>query len=56
MSTDSREKFDARREQERKERLEKLSKEKGYIIKDGLRPRIDYLKIIDNIIGGIYEK
>ncbi len=28
-------------------------KEKGYIIKDGLRPRIDYLKIIDNIIGGI---
>ena len=28
-------------------------RKKGYIIKDGLRPRIDYLKIIDNIIGGI---
>ena len=28
-------------------------KEKGYLIKDGLRPRIDYLKVIDNIIGGI---
>ena len=27
-------------------------KEKGFIIKDGFRPRIDYLKIIDNIIGG----
>lgn len=28
-------------------------KEKGYILKDGYRPRIDYLKIIDEIIGGI---
>ena len=27
-------------------------KENGYILKDGYRPRIDYLKIIDNIIGG----
>lgn len=27
--------------------------EKAYLIKDGLRPRIDYLKVIDNIIGGI---
>ncbi len=31
MTNDSREKFNARREQERKERLEKLSKEKGLI-------------------------
>ena len=28
-------------------------KEKGYILKDGFRPRIDYLKVIDEIIGGI---
>ena len=28
-------------------------KEKAYLIKDGLRPRIDYLKVIDSIIGGI---
>ncbi len=27
--------------------------EKGYLIKDSYRPIIDYLKIIDNIIGGI---
>ena len=27
--------------------------EHAYIIKDGYNPRIDYLKIIDNIIGGI---
>lgn len=27
-------------------------REKAYIIKDGYRPRIDYLKIVDNIIGG----
>ena len=26
---------------------------KGYLIKDGYRPRIDYLKIVDTIIGGI---
>lgn len=25
----------------------------AYLIKDGYRPRIDYLKIIDNLIGGI---
>lgn len=25
----------------------------AYIIKDGYRPRIDYLKIVDNLIGGI---
>lgn len=25
-------------------------KEKGYLIKDGYRPRVDYLKIIDNIL------
>ena len=28
-------------------------KEKGYLIKDGFRPRIDYLKVIDEVIGGI---
>ena len=26
--------------------------EKGYLLKDGYIPRIDYLKVIDNIIGG----
>lgn len=26
--------------------------EKGFILKDGYIPRIDYLKVIDNIIGG----
>lgn len=25
-------------------------KEKGYLIKDGYRPRVDYLKIVDNIL------
>ena len=25
-------------------------KEKGYLIKDGYRPRIDYLKVIDSIL------
>lgn len=28
-------------------------KENGYLLKDGYRPRIDYLKIIDKLIGGI---
>lgn len=28
-------------------------KEKGYLLKDGYRPRIDYLKTIDLLIGGI---
>jgi len=28
-------------------------RQKGYIIKDGYKPIIDYLKVIDNIIGGI---
>ena len=28
-------------------------KEKAYQIKDGYRPRVDYLKIIDEVIGGI---
>ena len=28
-------------------------KEKAFLIKDGYRPRIDYLKVIDEIIGGI---
>ena len=28
-------------------------KEVGYLIKDNYNPRIDYLKIIDNLIGGI---
>ena len=27
-------------------------KEKGYLIKDGYNPRVDYLKIVDQIIGG----
>ena len=31
MSTDSREKFDARREQERKERLDQLARERGIV-------------------------
>ncbi len=26
--------------------------EKGYLLKDGYNPRIDYLKVIDSIIGG----
>lgn len=25
----------------------------GYLIKDGYRPRVDYLKIVDKLIGGI---
>lgn len=29
-----------------------LFEEKGYLLKDGYIPRIDYLKVIDNIIGG----
>lgn len=28
-------------------------RQKGFLIKDGYRPRLDYLKIIDTIIGGI---
>jgi len=28
-------------------------KENAYLIKEGYRPRVDYLKIIDDIIGGI---
>ena len=28
-------------------------REKAYLIKDNYRPRVDYLKIIDKIIGGI---
>ena len=28
-------------------------KENAYLIKDGYRPRIDYLKIVDELIGGI---
>ena len=28
-------------------------KEKGYLLKDGYRPRINYLEIVDIIIGGI---
>ena len=28
-------------------------KEKGYLIKNGYKPRIDYLKVVDKIIGGI---
>ncbi len=28
-------------------------RENAYLIKDGYKPRIDYLKIIDNFIGGI---
>lgn len=27
--------------------------EKAYLIKDGYKPRIDYLKIVDDLIGGI---
>ena len=29
--------------------------EKGYIIKEGLRPRLDYLKIVDKELGDINE-
>lgn len=28
-------------------------KKKAYLLKDGYKPRIDYLKVIDQIIGGI---
>ena len=28
-------------------------RDNGYLIKDGYRPRIDYLKIVDKLIGGI---
>ena len=28
-------------------------KEKGFLIKDGYCPRVDYLKIVDQIIGGM---
>lgn len=28
-------------------------REQGYLLKDGYRPRIDYLKIVDELIGGI---
>ena len=33
-------------------------KENGYIIKDKYQPRVDYLKIVDELYfnGGIYEK
>lgn len=31
----------------------KTFQERGYLLKDGYRPRIDYLKIIDELIGGI---
>ena len=27
-------------------------REKAYLIKDGYNPRLDYLKVIDGIIGG----
>ena len=27
-------------------------KQEGYLIKDGYTPRIDYLKIVDELIGG----
>lgn len=30
-----------------------MFREKAYLIKDGYQPRIDYLKIVDNLIGGI---
>ncbi len=40
-------------ESERKSIPLDFFKEKGYIIKDGYRPRIDYLKIVDKLIGGI---
>lgn len=29
-----------------------IFRENAYLIKDGYRPRIDYLKIVDNLIGG----
>jgi recombination protein U len=29
-----------------------IFREKAYLIKDGYQPRIDYLKIVDNLIGG----
>ena len=28
-------------------------RKEGYLIKDGYRPRVDYLKIVDKLIGGI---
>ena len=39
--------------QERKSIPLSYFEEKGYIIKDGYMPRLDYLKIVDQIIGGI---
>ena len=40
-------------DQERKSVPIDFFQKKGYLIKDGYSPRIDYLKIIDHIIGGI---
>lgn len=39
--------------QERKSIPLSYFEEKAYIIKDGYTPRLDYLKVIDQIIGGI---
>ncbi len=39
--------------EERKSVPLEFFKEKAYLLKDGYRPRIDYLKVVDELIGGI---
>ena len=45
--------FDFINNSERKSIPLNYFKEKAYLIKDNYRPRVDYLKVIDRIIGGI---
>ena len=39
--------------EERKSVPLEFFREKAYLLKDGYRPRIDYLKVVDELIGGI---
>ena len=39
--------------EERKSVPLEFFKKKAYLLKDGYRPRIDYLKVVDELIGGI---
>ena len=39
--------------EERKSVPLEFFKEKAYLLKDGYRPRIDYLKVVDELLGGI---
>lgn len=45
--------FEFLKNEERKSIPLNYFKENAHIIKDGYKPRIDYLKVIDDIIGGI---